>query len=129
MLQTLKKLAPFFIFFAVIVINQNWWRISLAIDPIDTQLLSNRDVLIYTTSWCPYCRKVKRYFRAAGIPYTEFDVEKSEAAFREYERISGRGVPVIKIGSTVINGYDTNAIRGAIDHWYDARELQQQLTQ
>ena len=95
-------------------VSSNWWRIDLALNPIDSASLSERDVIVYTTSWCPYCAKLKRYLETAGIPYTEYDVEKSDAAYREYERISGMGVPVTQIGKEVINGYDLGSLKQAI---------------
>ncbi|WP_198147347.1 glutaredoxin family protein [Gilvimarinus polysaccharolyticus] len=32
-------------------------------------------VVMYA-SWCGYCKKARRYFRANNIPFTEYDIEK-----------------------------------------------------
>ena len=94
---------------------QNWARIELLLNPIDTDSLAEGDVVMYTTSWCPYCAKARRYLNAANIPFTEHDIEKSEEAYKEYQRLSDRGVPVLAIGDTVVQGYDPGRIREAID--------------
>src|SRR5262245_22775328 len=36
---------------------------------------ASNQVILYTTSWCPYCRKAKDYLRARGIAYQEIDTE------------------------------------------------------
>ena len=84
------------------------------LNPIDNSNIQQQDVLLYTTSWCPYCRKAREFLERANIPYTELDVEKSSQAYEQYEKISGRGVPVIKIGDQVIQGYNPDAIRTAL---------------
>ncbi|MEE8058054.1 MAG: glutaredoxin domain-containing protein [Pseudomonadales bacterium] len=70
---------------------------------------------MYATSWCPYCRKARTFFRQANIPFTEYDVEKSPRAYQQYEKISGRGVPVIQVGNRTIQGFDEMAIRSALN--------------
>ncbi|KKK49462.1 hypothetical protein LCGC14_3134800, partial [marine sediment metagenome] len=81
---------------------------------IDVSTINESDVVIYTTSWCTYCRKARVFLRQANIPYTEYDIEKSARAYAEYQQISGRGVPVIRIGKQTIQGYDPVAIRAAL---------------
>ena len=92
----LKRFAPWIIFILAVLTIQNWWRVELLLNPIDHSGVQEEDVVLYTTSWCPYCRKARDYFDQAGIPYTEYDIEKSARAYREYQKISGRGVPVFK---------------------------------
>lgn len=63
-------------------------------------------VVMYSTSWCGYCKKAARHFRNNKIPYTEYDIEKSEAAARQYRKLKGRGVPIILIGERRMNGFN-----------------------
>lgn len=58
---------------------------------------------MYTTSWCPYCRQAREYFRDNGIPFVEYDIEKDAAARRRYDALGGRGVPVILVGDCRMN--------------------------
>lgn len=62
-------------------------------------------VVMYATSWCPYCRKARNYFRDNGIPFTEYDIEKNAQARREYDALGARGVPVILVGKKRMNGF------------------------
>jgi glutaredoxin len=63
------------------------------------------DIKMYSTEWCGYCQKAREYMARNRIRYTELDVEKSPAAKAEYQRLGGRGVPVILVGTQRMNGY------------------------
>jgi glutaredoxin len=63
------------------------------------------DIVIYTTSWCGYCKKAKAYFSANKMAYKEYNIEKDRFAKRQYDRIGGIGVPVILIGDQRLNGF------------------------
>ena len=71
-----------------------------------TQSNGAKAVVMYSTSWCGYCRKAARHFRKNNIPFTEHDIEKSAAAAREFKKLNGRGVPVILIGDQRMNGFE-----------------------
>ena len=60
---------------------------------------------MYSTTWCGVCKKAKRYFKSKKIPFTEYDIEKSEQAAREFKKLRGRGVPVILVGDSRMNGF------------------------
>lgn len=64
-----------------------------------------RRVVMYATSWCPYCQQARNYFRQRGIPYVEHDIEKDAAAHRDYKAFGGRGVPVIFVDKRRMNGF------------------------
>jgi glutaredoxin len=63
-------------------------------------------VTLYATSWCGYCAKTREMFRTRGVPFKELDIEKSDAARTQFEKLGGHGVPVVVINGTVIHGYD-----------------------
>jgi glutaredoxin len=64
-----------------------------------------KHVVMFMTSWCEYCRKAASHFRRNGIPFTEYDIEKSAYAAREYRKLDGRGVPVILVGNRRMDGF------------------------
>ena len=66
---------------------------------------SAKRVTMYATSWCGYCNKARQYFRAKGIDYIEYDIEKDERARRMYDALGGKGVPVILVGKKRLNGF------------------------
>lgn len=69
----------------------------------------SKGVVMYSTSWCGYCKKAALHFRKKNIPFTEHDIEKSEQAAREYRQLNGRGVPIILIGDQRMNGFNATA--------------------
>jgi glutaredoxin len=66
---------------------------------------SQPEVIMYATDWCPYCRQAREHFARQGIAYREVDIEKSAAGRAEYDRLGGRGVPLILVGSRRMQGF------------------------
>ncbi len=66
---------------------------------------SSRRVIIYTTDWCGYCKKAKRFMRKNRIAFTEYNIEKSAYAKRKYQRLNGQGVPLIVVGNKTLSGF------------------------
>lgn len=53
-----------------------------------------KDIKIYTTSTCVYCKAEKEYLTQHKIPFTEVRVDTDEQAAQEMIQISGQmGVP------------------------------------
>lgn len=68
-------------------------------------------VLLFSTSTCSWCRRAKRYFKDRGVPFKEINIERDPEAARDIVRKTGQtGVPVIKIGSKWIVGFDGERI-------------------
>jgi len=65
-------------------------------------------VVMYATSWCPYCQQTRNYFRQQGIPYTEYDIERDANAKQRYQKFGGRGIPVIFVGKRRMNGFSVS---------------------
>jgi glutaredoxin len=66
-------------------------------------------VVMYSTSWCGYCKQAAQHFKKNKIPYTEYDIEKNARAAKEYKKLKGRGVPIILIGSQRMNGFSATS--------------------
>lgn len=66
---------------------------------------SNQRVIMYSTAWCGYCKKARKYFKAKGIRFVEYDIEKNARAKQDYDALGGRGVPVILVGKQRMNGF------------------------
>ena len=64
-------------------------------------------VVIYTTSYCPYCYRAKLLLRSKKITFEEIDVTDDPEQRAEMERLSRRHtVPQIFIDDKSIGGYD-----------------------
>ena len=72
-------------------------------------------IKIYSTSWCPECIQVKKYFDFKGIEYKEINVADRQEEREEVIKISGqKTVPVIEVDGTVIVGFNRDLIDRAI---------------
>ncbi len=71
-----------------------------------------KQVKIYSTPTCPYCRMLKSYLEQNGIAYTDFDVSVDENARKEMFEITGQmGVPVALIDNEIVIGFDKEKIK------------------
>ncbi len=70
------------------------------------------DITMYSTSWCGYCSKARRWFNDNGYPFVEKDIEKSAQAQNEYKQASGGygGVPLIVVNGKAFRGFDQAAL-------------------
>mgnify|MGYP001570494899 FL=1 len=64
------------------------------------------EVIMYTTSTCPYCRGAKQLLNAKGISYTEIDVQSVDQKVEMINRSGRRTVPQIFIGDWHVGGFD-----------------------
>lgn len=67
-------------------------------------------VEIFVTSWCGYCKMMEQALDKKGIAYTTYDVEKDDRAAKIYRDLHGRGVPLVRVGSKVVYGYDPDTV-------------------
>lgn len=67
---------------------------------------AGKEVVMYSTSWCGYCRKARAYLQANEIGFIEYDIEKSRKGFEEHKALGGGGIPVVVIDGQVIRGYN-----------------------
>ena len=82
-----------------------------AIQQVEPQTsYGNAGVELYMTSWCGYCKKMVKFLDEKKIQYTAYDIEKDSNAARTYRQLGGNGVPVVRIGSHVVHGYDPDTV-------------------
>jgi glutaredoxin len=75
---------------------------------------AGQSVVMYSTSTCPYCAKVRKLFAEKGVRYTEYQIDTSQPAAAEFEKLDAPGVPVLFIGERRIDGYREKAIVEAL---------------
>ena len=74
-----------------------------------------KNVMVYSTSHCPYCIKLKDFLKQNNVKYVEYNVEEDKEKANEMVEKSGQmGVPVIDIDGTVIVGFDKQAVAKAL---------------
>jgi glutaredoxin len=73
------------------------------------------EVELYTTSWCPWCKKAREYFNSRGIRFTDHDIEKDAGALERKVGLDGdRHVPTAVIGGKVVKGYSPSGYQAAL---------------
>lgn len=64
-------------------------------------------IVIYTTTFCPYCVRAKRLLDSKQVSYREIKVDNDPALRQEMTRLSGQyTVPQIWIGDRHVGGCD-----------------------
>jgi glutaredoxin/ribosomal protein L37AE/L43A len=74
-------------------------------------------VVLYSASWCGYCRAARDFFIQNGIAYSEHDMEKSAAGIEGYKKLGGGGVPIILIGGEKIRGFSQAQLQQRLEPW------------
>ncbi len=74
-------------------------------------------VILYMTSWCPYCDKARNFLRSLDVQLVEYNIERDRNKREEMLSKSGgsTGVPVIDVEGAVIRGYNPDALKSAIE--------------
>lgn len=72
-------------------------------------------VVIYTTPTCGYCRMAKDFFVRNNVSYVEVDVASDQEARKAIINATKQiGVPVIKVDSQYIIGFDRPKLAEAL---------------
>ena len=74
-----------------------------------------KNVSIYTTPTCGYCRMAKDFFKEHNIAYTEYNVAEDGEKRKEMIEKSGQmGVPVMFIDDEMLVGFNEEKIKSAL---------------
>lgn len=66
-----------------------------------------KDVSLYTSDHCPYCRNAKALLERKGVTAIEYNVANDPQLLREMlARTGRRSVPQIYIGEQHVGGFD-----------------------
>jgi mycoredoxin len=81
-------------------------RLAGLVPTVVTQAAANRPI-VYTTTWCGYCSRLKRQMQRADIGFTEIDIEQDPVAAAVVARLNDgdQTVPTVVFpdGSTLTN--------------------------
>ncbi|MCX4186314.1 glutaredoxin family protein [Methylophaga sp. OBS4] len=69
------------------------------------------EVVMYSTEWCGFCKKARKYFRDNNIAFTDYDIEKNLAAKQRYDQMGATGVPVILVEDKRMNGFNVEGFK------------------
>ena len=71
-------------------------------------------VVMYGTSWCPYCKQQKAFFADNKVAFEEIDVEASRPNEMSYRILQGTGYPLTYVGYRRFSGLHESEILTAI---------------
>ena len=87
--------------------------------------INSKDIVIYTTEWCPYCNSLRIHLNNHNIPFTEHDIEKSFSGIAGFWALRAKGVPVSVIGPDVVYEYNIDKINQSLTKLdYDVNYLE-----
>ncbi len=87
--------------------------INQVVSPVKPR--KDNTVVLYTTSWCGYCKKAIAFFQSRNIPFTEYDIEKDHAAAERRSKLDPRaGVPFAVVNGQQILGFSPGAYERAL---------------
>lgn len=110
----MKKIIFVIATLAFLALFLNWIKIEHIFHSEPLGVNNQSAVVLYATSWCPYCKKVRKLLKDQDVSYFEYDIENSVEGLRKYKELNGKGVPVLSVNGTVIHGYDEKAIFAAL---------------
>ena len=90
---------------------------------IGDQLAKGNEVIMYSLTTCPYCKSTAAKLRKSGIPFTEYFIDRGEAANSEFSRLlayngvtsSAVGTPSLKVnGKLLLNNPSLREIKAQL---------------
>lgn len=76
----------------------------------------SKEVKVYSTPTCPWCRKAKQFLESNSIPFQDLNVASDKAARDEMVNKTGQlAVPVLEINGEINVGYDENWLKQKLE--------------
>lgn len=72
-------------------------------------------ITIYTSNNCSHCKQLKQWLQKNKLRYQEFNIESSRQGMKAFQRLGGRGVPLIQWGNETIAGFNAKKLKSLID--------------
>ena len=72
-------------------------------------------IILYSTKWCPWCKRVRDFLISRKIKFIERDVEKSKKYADEVIKKSKQmGIPITDVDGKIIIGFDEKKLKKAL---------------
>ena len=80
-----------------------------------------KKIVVYTTTYCPYCTRAKQLLKSKGVNFEEIVIDGDDEKMWQnlYQRSKMKTVPQIYVDDKIIGGYDDIAAldkRGELDN-------------
>ncbi len=72
-------------------------------------------VIVYTSTVCPWCVKVKDFLTKHSVVYEERNAQTNPSYAKElFDKSGGYGVPVTDVDGTIIIGFNVRKLKEAL---------------
>jgi len=66
---------------------------------------TNQNIIVYSTTRCGYCVKLKKYLVSNNIPFVDKDVDSDDDYHAEWKALGGKGVPHSLVKNDIARGF------------------------
>ena len=75
--------------------------------------LPSGGILLYCTSWCPSCRRARRFLDERELTYTEIDIDKTPGARERLRELTGGTLttPTFDINGEIVVNFDRDRLQ------------------
>jgi glutaredoxin len=101
----------------VITVKPNVYT-TTSVESLNASMQASETIVMYSASWCGFCKKARNHFQSKNIPFLEYDVETSAKGRDDFVRLRANSVPVILVGKKRLNGFTP----AAFDRLYASRK-------
>jgi glutaredoxin-like YruB-family protein len=85
-------------------------------EPARAERAIDKEVVVYTTSWCGWCRKTLAFLTEQGVAFENRDIEANEMWRDELEEKTGSSsIPVVEIDGEIIRGYNPTRMQELLE--------------
>lgn len=74
-------------------------------------------VIVYTSTYCNYCKQVKSFLSDNGVEYEERNIDQDEKYAEELWNTGLRSVPVTVFGDVKILGFNQTQLSRAVTEY------------
>lgn len=75
----------------------------------------SKEVVVYTSNTCGYCKMVKEYLQENEVEYSEKNISDDQEARKKLISEGFMSVPIIYIGDEVVKGFDKKKLSELLD--------------
>lgn len=86
--------------------------------------LPQEGIVLYCTSWCPDCKRARRWLQERNLPYTELDIDRVPAASERLKSWTQgpRITPTFDIDGVRVFEFDIDALEKTVRAWLMKRK-------
>jgi len=73
-----------------------------------------KKVIVYSTTHCPWCVKVKDFLKQNSVPFEERNAENPQYAIEVQQKSGGVMIPVTDVEGMIVIGFNPAKLKAAL---------------